>query len=83
MWVVTEREAAAMYARACLSWYGHQRANSVARSMVRKLIMAGDLKGLKAWRLVSEELVSDELSPSVEFAGSSVDLERSPGLPGL
>ena len=56
MWVVTEREAAATYARACLSWYGHQRANSVARSMVRKLIMAGDLKGLKAWRLVSEEL---------------------------
>ena len=45
-----------MYARACLSWYGHQRARSVAHSMVRKLTMAGDLKGLKAWRLVSEEL---------------------------
>jgi hypothetical protein len=57
MWVVTEREAAAMYARACLSWYGHHRAKSVAHSMVRKLSKQGDLKGVKAWRLVSEELL--------------------------
>jgi hypothetical protein len=57
MWVVTEREAAAMYARACLSWYGCHRAKSVAQSMARKLSKAGDLKGVKAWRLVLEELV--------------------------
>ena len=57
MWVVSEREAAAMYARASLSWYGHQRAKSVAHSMVRKLSKKGDLKGVKAWRLVSAELL--------------------------
>jgi hypothetical protein len=57
MWVVTERQAAGMYARASLSWYGHQRAKSVAHSMVRKLSKKGDLKGVKAWRLVSEELL--------------------------
>lgn len=57
MWAVTEREAAAMYARACLSWYGLQRAKSVTRSMIRNLSTKGDLKGVKAWRLVSEELL--------------------------
>jgi hypothetical protein len=57
MWTVTEREAAAIYARACLSWYGHHCAKSVARSMVRKLSTRCDLNGVKAWRLVSEELV--------------------------
>ena len=40
-----------------LSWYGRQRANSVAHSMVRKLSQKGDRKGVKAWRLVSEELL--------------------------
>jgi hypothetical protein len=57
MWVVTERQAAGMYARASLTWYGHQRAKCVAHSMVRKLSKKGDLKGVKAWRLVSEELL--------------------------
>ncbi len=75
MWGVTEREAAAMYARACLSWYGHQRAKSVAHSMVRKLGKTGDLKGMKAWRLVSEELVRVERerisSPSLRDASES------------
>lgn len=59
MWVVTEREAAAMYARACLSWYGHQRAKSVAHSMVQKLSAADDLKGVKLWRVIAEELVKE------------------------
>jgi hypothetical protein len=57
MWVVTERDAAAVYARASLSWYGRKRAKSVAHSMVRKLSKQGDLKGVKTWRLVSEELL--------------------------
>ena len=57
MWTVTEREAAAMYARACLSWYGRHRAKSVAHSMVRKISTTGDLKGVRAWWLVSEELL--------------------------
>ena len=56
MWV-TEREAAAMYARASLKWYGVTRAEAVAQSMARKLGKAGDLKGVRAWRLVAEELV--------------------------
>ena len=56
MWV-TEREAAAMYARASLKWYGATKAEAVAHSMARKLGKAGDLKGVRAWRLVAEELV--------------------------
>jgi hypothetical protein len=56
MWTVTEHEAAAMYARASLKWFGAARARSVARSMVRKLGQKGDLKGARIWRLVAEEL---------------------------
>ena len=64
MWVVTEREAAAMYARASLKWYG-PRACSVARSMVRKFGKKGDLKGVRAWRLVADELACLELSSNM------------------
>jgi hypothetical protein len=56
MWIVTEHEAATMYARASLKWYGVARAKSVARSMVRKLGQKGDLKGARIWRLVAEEV---------------------------
>ena len=56
MWV-SEREAAAMYARASLKWYGATKAEAVAQSMARKLGKTGDLKGVRAWRLVAEELV--------------------------
>jgi len=62
MWVVSEREAAAMYARASVKWYGAARAASVAGAMARKLGKRGDLKGVRAWRLVAEELVRLELS---------------------
>jgi len=58
---VTEREAASMYARASLKWYGVARAASVARAMERKLGKKGDLKGVRAWRLVAEELVRLEM----------------------
>jgi hypothetical protein len=57
MWVVAEREAATIYARVCVSLYGHHRAKSVAHSRVRKLSTKGDLKAVKAWRLVSDELL--------------------------
>ena len=59
MWVVTEREAAAMYARASLKWYG-PRARSVARSMISKMAKTGDLKGLRVWRLVFEQIAEAE-----------------------
>jgi hypothetical protein len=66
MWDVTEREAAAMYARASLKWYGVARAASVARTMERKLGKKGDLKGVRAWRLVAEELVRPERSGATQ-----------------
>ena len=55
MWV-SEREAAAIYAKAAMKWYG-PRARSVALSTAEKLSQKGDLKGVKAWRLVCEELL--------------------------
>jgi hypothetical protein len=70
MWIISEREAAAMYAKASLKWYGAARARSVAHSMVRKFGKNGDLKGARVWRLVAEELVRTErerqLSPAVQ-----------------
>ena len=62
MWV-SEREAAAIYAKAAMKWYG-PRAQSVALSTIEKLSQKGDLKGVNAWRLVCEELAGLEL-PSV------------------
>ena len=38
------------------------RAASVAGAMARKFGKKGDLKGVRAWRLVAEELVRLELS---------------------
>ena len=72
MWV-SEREAAAIYARAATKWYG-PRARTIALSTIEKLSRKGDLKGVKAWRIVHEELlvlersrVSDDrlLNPSI------------------
>jgi hypothetical protein len=69
MWV-SEREAAAIYARAATKWYG-PRARTIALSTIEKLSRQGDLKGVKARRLVHEELlvleqsrVSDDRLPS-------------------
>ena len=53
--LVSKREAAAIYAKASRKWYG-PRARSVARSMICKLSNKGDLRGVKAWRLVDDEL---------------------------
>lgn len=52
---VTEEEAAAIYARVFLKWYG-PRAQSIARSMVHSLGKKGDESGVKAWERVSEEI---------------------------
>ena len=58
MWV-SERDAAAIYAKAATKWYG-SRARSVALATIQKLSLKGDVKGVKAWRLVCEELHSLE-----------------------
>jgi hypothetical protein len=58
MWV-SERDAAAIYAKAATKWYG-SRARSVALATIQKLSLKGDVKGVEAWRLVCEELHSLE-----------------------
>jgi hypothetical protein len=58
MWV-SERDAAAIYARVATKWYG-RRARSVALATIQKLSRKGDVKGVNAWRLVCEELRSLE-----------------------
>ena len=52
---VTEDEAAAMYARACRSWYG-PKAKLVAKSKVCSLRARGDDKGVIAWQKVVDAL---------------------------
>jgi hypothetical protein len=52
---VTEEEAAAIYARACRSWYGI-KADSVVNSQIRALMARGDRKGVAAWRRVAGAL---------------------------
>ena len=60
MWV-SERDAAAIYAKAATSWYG-TRARSVALSTIQNLSRKGDLRGVEAWRLVHQELLALEQS---------------------
>ena len=52
---VTESEAAEIYAKASMKWYG-ARARSVASSMVNKLNKRGDLPGVRAWQQVSHQI---------------------------
>jgi len=54
---VTEEEAAAIYAKACRSWYG-VNAKSVVNSQVRKMMARGDGKGVRAWQQVARALES-------------------------
>jgi hypothetical protein len=74
---VTEREAAAIYAKASLKWYGATKAEAVAHSMASKLGKAGDLKGVRAWRMVAEELVRIKQDMRLRPAGD--DDSRTPG----
>src|SRR5215475_8287906 len=55
---VTESEAAEIYAKASMKWYG-ARARSVASSMVNKLNKRGDLPGVRAWQQVSHQIASN------------------------
>ena len=52
---VTETEAAAMYARACRSWYGNE-AEAFVQAKIRKLRAKMDGKGVKAWLAVANAL---------------------------
>ena len=54
--VITEKEAAEMYARACRSWYG-TKAKSVVRAKIRALKAKGDDKGVEAWERVARALI--------------------------
>jgi hypothetical protein len=52
---VTEREAAAMYARACRAWYG-RRALRVIKETIKQLRAKNDESGVRIWTLVAEAL---------------------------
>jgi hypothetical protein len=60
MWV-SERDAAAIYAKAATSWYG-TRARSVAPSTIQKPSQRDDLRGVETWRRVQQELLVLEQS---------------------
>jgi len=53
--LVTEKEAAAMYARMCRSQYG-AKAEEVVQAKIRKLRAKKDRKGVKAWLAVASAL---------------------------
>jgi len=55
---VTDEDAAAMYARACRSWYG-VKAKSVVNSQIQKMIAKGDRTGVEAWQRVARALDQD------------------------
>jgi hypothetical protein len=52
---VSEQDAAAMYARACLAWY-RGRASHVVATQIKHLQKIGDRGGVKAWSQVAAEL---------------------------
>jgi hypothetical protein len=64
--LVTEREAAAMYARACRSWYG-AKAEVVVQAKIRKLRARKDRKGVKAWLDVASALRQFPARETVEM----------------
>jgi len=53
--LVTEKEAAAMYAKMCRSRYGAE-AEAVVQAKIRKLRAKKDRKGVKAWLAVASAL---------------------------
>jgi hypothetical protein len=62
---VTEEEAAAIYARACRSWYG-VKAQSVVNSQIKALMAKGDRKGVAAWRQVASAIKSETSQAAAE-----------------
>ena len=65
--VVTDRDAASMYARACRAWYG-RRAPRVVKDTIRQLRAKNDAAGVRMWSLVAEELpavkAQSDMAPS-------------------
>jgi hypothetical protein len=52
---LSEQDAAAIYARACLSWYGGKAAQ-IVRAQIKHLRRTGDESGVKAWSQVAAQL---------------------------
>ena len=69
--LVTEEEAATIYAKACRSWYG-AKASSVVYSQIKRLMAKGDRKGVMAWQQVARAL--EDLS--TETAEDEADTRR-------
>lgn len=53
--IVSEEEAAEIYARVCRSWYG-AKAQSVVDAKIRALQAKADYKGVEAWKRVARAL---------------------------
>ena len=57
--IITEEEAAEIYAKACRRWY-RDEAKSIVSSKIGALKAKGDHKGVKAWTRVHRSLESQE-----------------------
>lgn len=64
---ITEQEAAAIYARACLAWY-RGRARQVVGDVIKQLRRKGDLSGVKVWTKVAVELAKTEAGRAKRMA---------------
>lgn len=62
---LNEEDAAAMYARACRSWYG-QRALTVVKQQIKHLKHNGDPRGVEAWSRVADKLAHMKRPPTLE-----------------
>lgn len=49
---VRTSEAAAMYARACIAWYGTKAAH-IARDSIRRAETRGDASGVEMWKEIA------------------------------
>lgn len=52
---LSEQDAAAIYARACVAWYGG-KARHVVREQIGRMRRKGDLSGVRVWSRVAAEL---------------------------
>jgi hypothetical protein len=65
--LVTNDDAAAIYARACSAWYG-QRALRVVTGRMRELAQRGDAGGVAAWAKVAAVLARAPLGRHQRYA---------------
>jgi len=70
--LVTEKEAAAMYAKMCRSRYGAE-AEAVVEAKIRKLRAKRDRKGVKAWLEVASALRQFPVHEAVELPSSKIE----------